>query len=183
MPINECVAIAAFTLIPVFTQVLAKTVTNAFTKRHALPAIIGISLITAILVDWRVRGRVAGWCRPSCSSAGSPSCRCCLSSGSGGRDAYSLLRRELEHEPTTRLPILVADARDYLQLNYQAPEPLAGRLVFASGAAADRAEISSASEVERLGHWVDLKIHDLAGPASGPPRGSSSLARRPRGWP
>ena len=59
IPYHEYVAIAAFTLIPVFAQLLALAITNAFTDRYALPALIGISLMIAILVDWRVWGRLA----------------------------------------------------------------------------------------------------------------------------
>jgi hypothetical protein len=78
------------------------------------------------------------------------------------RDACSLLQRELEHENEADLPILVANATDYLQLHHKAPKPLASRLHFPRDAAMSRVESSSAGEIERLGHWVDLSIDNLA---------------------
>jgi len=163
MPIHEYVAIAAFTLIPIFTQILAKTVTNAFSERYALPAVIGISLMIGILVDWRARGRVAALVPALVLFCWVPLVQVLVYRRvTTERDAYSLLRQELEREDRTDLPILVADARDYLQLQYKAREPLASHLIFPRGAALSRGETSSAGEIDRLGHWVDLKIDDLA---------------------
>jgi hypothetical protein len=171
MPLHEYVAITAFSLIPILTQVMAKTVTNAFTERYALPAIIGLSLITATLVDWRARGRAAALLPALVLFCWVPFVEVLVYRRVAvERDAYPLLRRELEHEPSAGLPILVADARDYLQLNYQAPEPLASRLIFPRVEVAARGEASSAREVERLGHWVKLNIHDLAALQAAHPR-------------
>ncbi len=96
MPIHECVALVAFTLIPVFTHVVALTITHAFVERYALTAVIGLSAMTALFFDWRPRGKMAAlvpavvflfWvafvqvivCRRVTSE----------------RDAYALLSREL----------------------------------------------------------------------------------------
>ena len=171
MPIHECVALVAFTLIPVFTHVVALTVTNAFVERYALTAVIGLSAMTSLFLDWRPRGKMAAlvpavvflfWvafvqvivCRRVTSE----------------RDAYALLSRELAHADGEQLPIVVADARDYLQLRYKAAEPLAGRLMFARGVPGSPAEASSAGEIERLGRWVPLVIDDLAALEKAHPR-------------
>ena len=119
--------------------------------------------MTAFMVDWRARGRIAAllpalvlviWV----GFVQALVYRACTRE----RDAYSLLSRGLERVDETPLPIVIADARDYLQVNFKAPGPLKSRLVFARGAAVSRAESSSAREIETLGHWVPLAIGNLA---------------------
>jgi uncharacterized membrane protein len=162
IPVHECVAIVAFVLIPILTHILALTVTNAFTERYALPAVIGISLMAGVLVDWRARGRTAALVPALVLLCWAPFVQVLVYRRvANERDAYSLLSRQLERGDRGRLPILVADARDYLQLHYRAPEPLASRLIFVRGVAGSKIESSAAGEIERLGHWVDLKIDDL----------------------
>jgi hypothetical protein len=123
LPSHEWAAIVAFTMIPLFLHVMALTVTNAFTERYALPAVIGISVLVALQVDWRGRGRRAALV---------PALLLVVWVGfvqvlvyrrvSTERDAYSRLARDLERADRSDLPIVVADARDYLQLLYLAAD-------------------------------------------------------------
>ena len=174
-PVHEVVAAGAFLLIPLVSVVVAMTVTHAYTARYALPAVIG--LVVFPLAFYRLEGA-----RPLVGTAVVaalaiaflvalvPREHTVSLSAAHQRRTY----RFLEQNAGARLPILIDDSHDYLELSYAPPPSLAGRLIYVADPRRDGTQrgLFELSRIAGLRVYDRRRLSTLRGPL---------LALSPRG--
>lgn len=185
-PLHEVVATGAFLLIPLVSVVVAKTVTHAYTARYALPAVIGLAVLP--LAFYRLEGArpvvgtaVLGALVIAFPVALVPREHTVSRSSADQRRTY----RFLEENAGARLPILIDDSHDYLELSYAPPPSLAGRLIYVADPRRDGTQ-RGLSELSRI---AGLRVYDrrhlaaLRGPLLAlSPRGAAGWTDTKNRW-
>jgi 4-amino-4-deoxy-L-arabinose transferase-like glycosyltransferase len=178
-PAHEVVAAGAFLLVPLAGVVVAKTVTNAYTDRYALPAVIGLVVLPLAL--YRLEGR-----RPLFGAsvvavlAGAFVVMSVLQEQNASRlsaDRHRTLQF-LERSSGGRLPILIDNPHQFLELSDAAPKSLARRLFYV----ADPNWDSTQRGLVALGRIASLRVYDRSGDAALPDRLLAFSAGREADW-
>jgi Dolichyl-phosphate-mannose-protein mannosyltransferase len=132
VPLDAPLVAAAlgFLAIPLLAVAAAEAVTGAFSERYTLSAVIGLAVLVPLAVE-----RLRAWWKPlSVVVALMLGIFVSRALVYDYRDVTQDLRsqqatvRLLEDDPSTRLPILVADPHDFFELSRYAPAPLRRRL-------------------------------------------------------
>ncbi len=161
-PLHEVVAITVFVLFPTLGYFLAVFATGAFVQRYCLPAIMGISLLAAILVDrqtwsWTAKAAVGviflGWLAFVQFDF--------YREVSRDRNAYDELRQALGSDRDGCPPILVADPLRYVEVHHTAPEQFARHVFFAKNKPGSSIYQPAELELGLLDRWVPLNLTDL----------------------
>ena len=132
LPLHELVAVGVLALLPVVGWVVARLVTNAFTGRYLLPAMIGLSVLLAYMV-----GRSLRWSRAPAvvliAVLGAAFAARQIQQARGflkGPPAHKALHAlEVETQPETG-PIVVSPAFYFLEVHHYASEAVKPRLVY-----------------------------------------------------
>jgi 4-amino-4-deoxy-L-arabinose transferase-like glycosyltransferase len=156
-PAHETVAVTAFLLVPLAGVILAKTVTNAYTHRYSLPAVIGLAVFPLAL--YRVEGR-----------------RTLVGAGAVAALAVTFVAAFVPHEQNAsrlsagdqrtvrfleehagiRAPILIDNPHAFLELSQVAPPPLARRFLYV----ADPDWDSTQRGLPDLGRIASLRVYE-----------------------
>ena len=178
-PVHEVVAAAGFLVLPFAGVVLAKTVTNAYTDRYSLPAVIGLVVLPLAL--YRLEGR-----RPlvGASVVAALTVAFVVAATVQARHASNLAAEQdrtvrfLERQAGARLPILVENPHLYLELTRASPPALAERLLYV----ADTQWDSTQRGLIALAQVASLDVYDRKDAAT-LPRSLLGLSLRPEaGW-
>jgi hypothetical protein len=154
-PVHETAAVFGFVAIPLVALILAKTVTEAFTYRYALPSVIGFSILVGLAVSRMTNGRamigatfvfflfvwfISLGLRNFISFSDVPMRQA---------KTYEFLRSDSEKN----LPIVASDLHTFMLLAYYAPRDISARVVYLADPEAS---------LHYLGHTiVDQGILDL----------------------
>ncbi len=131
-PFYEIAAAFGFIALPVAAVVLALLITNAFTHRYALPAVIGFSILIAVAASRLSEGRaILGAALVLSLGAGFTTLEVrnfqnTIAVSRGLAKTYKLLQSEKE----SALPIVASDAHTFMMIAYYAPRDIASRLVY-----------------------------------------------------
>ena len=156
-PLHEVVAAAGFLVLPFAAVVLAKTVTNAYTDRYSLPAVIGLVVLPLAL--YRLEGR-----RPlvGASVVAALAGAFVVAASVQAQHASDLAAQQdrtvrfLEQHAGAGLPILVENPHVYLELTRASPPALAERLLYV----ADPAWDSTQRGLIAVGRIASLHVYD-----------------------
>lgn len=156
VPVYEIAAAFGFVIIPIICVILAKFVTGAFTDRYAIAAVIGCSVLFALIA-----AKLFG------NSALLPAVLviCFLGwfallefktvqqvSGNSSDNEIKLFREQAE----STLPIVVASPKTFIELAYYAPPEITSRLIYL---------VDPEAALKQLGHnSVERGMTDLVKP-------------------
>ena len=165
IPIHETAAVVGFALFPLGAMILAKTITNAFVDRYALPAVIGISAIFAwTLFRWmdrrpRLGLAVAAIILATFVAKGLWLQRSLAVSVNEQAATYQFLRSNDE----ARIPVVIQDPHLFFALSHYAVDKGGSRLIYLSNVAL-ALKYTGTDTVERglleLRKWAPLDIED-----------------------
>jgi hypothetical protein len=178
-PAHEVVAAGAFLLVPLAGVVVGKTVTNAYSDRYALSAVIGLAVLPFAL--YRLEGR---------RTAVGSSVVAALAVAFGVvfvAHERSVARVSADQERTlhfleqkagTRAPILIDNDHLYLELSYAAPPSLAKRFFYV----ADPQRDSTQRGLLTLGRIAPLRVYGRADAAVLAKSALAFSSRREADW-
>jgi hypothetical protein len=131
-PLSELTAVVALALLPLFAVALARTVTNAYHHRYAVPAIVGVTILLVFAVYRHARGSAVVGCWLLLVTTGWVAVREHRFFDELDRKsaAQASLLARLQERSADNLPIAVLNATDFLPLVHYAPPELAQRLVY-----------------------------------------------------
>lgn len=172
-PRHEMAAIYGFIAVPFVAVLLAKFVTQGFTNRYALPAVIGLSIFVA-LTAYRLANAKAvvaagmalilgGW-------FGLTAARIVFMGDSANMEPTETLnpiaaRDFLRAKGAPDLPIVISEHHTFFPLAYYAPPDIASRLVYlADPEASLRLRGHNSAEVgalRLLGPWFHLNVQEF----------------------
>jgi 4-amino-4-deoxy-L-arabinose transferase-like glycosyltransferase len=178
-PGHEVVAVGAFLLLPLAAVVLAKTVTNAYTDRYALPTVIGLAVLPLAL--YRLEGR-----RPRVGQGIAAALAVAfvvafvLHEQNASRLAADQVRtlHFLEQNTGSGTSILVDNPHQFLELEHAAPPSLARRLIYV----ADPQWDSTQRGLLVLGQIASLRVYDRKYVAALPGHLIAFSSRREADW-
>jgi hypothetical protein len=158
LPVHELAAALGFTAIPVIAFLLARFVTNAFTSRYAMPAVIGFSVVIAFVLYSLPHGRsligatlvllLSGWFVVMHIQA----LQAVIQDAKNVQESIEILRTEGD----ANLPIVASEPHIFMRLAYYAPPDITSRLVYLTDPEASLRHLSHNS--------VDRGMRDLIKP-------------------
>jgi hypothetical protein len=166
IPIHEIAAAAGFALFPLGAMILAKTITNAFTDRYALPAVIGVSAIFA----WTLSRRMD--CRPGPGLAVAAIILATFvakgtglqQSLEGSVNAQAATYQFLQVNNEGRIPIVIQDPHLFFELSHYAADKGGSRLIYLADVTLGL-KYTGTDTVERglleLRKWAPLDVEDF----------------------
>jgi 4-amino-4-deoxy-L-arabinose transferase-like glycosyltransferase len=166
VPAHEMGAVLGLLLIPVVGVALAKTVVGAFSDRYALPAVIGLCIVVA----WGLYSLLEA--RPA-AAAGLGLLFCVFLAVKEVQTyrrvaAYRALQAStysfLETYARGDAPIVISGSTAFIELTYQAPTGIAGRLLYlADPAMALRYTGTNSAEkgLLEMKHWAGLNVQSF----------------------
>jgi hypothetical protein len=149
-PLDEVVAALGFAGVPIFAMVLSRLAAGgAFVERYSLPAVIGLSILVALVASRIVRQAATGALLALVLFAGA-TLHGYLERQSMGFANPALWTRLKKLESLKDSPLATDDAWQYIVLQYYCPLELNDRLTFLSGIGNENAELC----LQRLVPWV-----------------------------
>ncbi len=161
IPSPDLVVMAGLVAIPVFAMLLAMLLTGAFFDRYALPALIGIAWLGALVARRLSGGRdalaavlamalFASFCQRESGQV--------MASKAYAAGQADLLRR-LDREATNLdLQVVVADPLLYLQLSHEAPRSLSKKMVHIPTEREDGPERTASRQLRCLSWWRYVRL-------------------------
>ncbi len=174
VPVYEIAAAFGFVIIPIICVISAKFVTGAFTDRYAIAAVIGFSVLFALIAA-KLFGNSA--LLPAVLVICFLGCFALLEfktvqqvSGNSSDNEIKLFREQAE----SNLPIIAADPHTFIELAHYAPPEITSRLIYLADPDA-ALKLLGHNSVERgmndlLKPWFHLNIVDYKSYTAAHPR-------------
>jgi hypothetical protein len=156
-PNHEVVAAAAFLLLPLAGVVVGKAVTDAYAPRYALSAVIGVIVLPFALYRLEGRRPIIGW---SVVTALAVAFFVAFVAHEHAATRWSADQRRtlqfLERNAPSRVPILIDNPHQYLELSYASPPSFGGRLIYVANPSWD----STQRGLLALGRIAHLRVYN-----------------------